>query len=209
MVLTKEKLINLREKEAGMAKWTINSYHTVAQFAVRHMMVTWVLGMFTKVTGTLEFDPLDVAASSVEVAIDVNSLITGVEMRDDHLKSPDFCDAAQCPIITFKSTRAEQAGLDHAWVHGDLTIRGVTRPVLLDTTWSGPAYMEDEGKLYTSFGFMAKTKINREDFGITYNVDLGRGSFGVSRQVYITLHAEVDLDEVGGVTAGLAAKSQK
>jgi polyisoprenoid-binding protein YceI len=191
-----------------MSKWTINSYHSVAQFAVRHMMVTWVLGTFSQVTGTLEFDPLNVAAASVEVAIEVNSLSTGVEMRDDHLKSPDFCDAARCPTITFKSSRVEPAGLDHAWVYGDLTIRGVTRPVLLDTRWAGPAHLEDQGKIYTSYGFMAKTKINREDFGMNYNVEMEHGGLGVSRQVYITLHAEVDLADTGGVTAGLAARSQ-
>ncbi len=191
-----------------MATWLINPYHSVAQFAVRHMMVTWVLGMFTKISGTLEFDPLKVAASSVAVEIDVGSLITGVAARDEHLKSPDFCDLERCPAITFQSTRVEQAGLNHAWVYGDLTIRGVTRPVRLDVTWAGPSHLEDEGKLYTSYGFMAKAKINREDFGMVFNVEMEHGGVGVSRQVYLTLHAEVDLAEVGGVTAGLAARSQ-
>ncbi len=190
-----------------MAKWNINKYHSVAQFAVRHMMVTWVLGWFSGVSGTLEFDPLNVPDSSISVDIDAASLLTGVEARDEHLKSPDFCDVERCPTITFRSTRVDQAGLDHAWVYGDLTLRGVTQPVLLDVCWSGPAYMEDEGKLYTSYGFMAKTKINREDFGLLYNVDLGNDALGVGRQVYITLHVEVDLAETGGVTQGLAARS--
>ncbi len=191
-----------------MAKWLINPYHSVAQFAVRHMMVTWVLGMFTRLSGTLEFDPLDLAAASVAVEIEADSLITGVPARDEHLKGPDFCDVGRCPAITFKSTRVEPAGLDHAWVYGDLTIRGVTRPAMLDVTWAGPSHLEDQGRLYTSYGFMAKTKINREDFGMTYNVEMEHGGVGVSRQVYLTLHAEVDLAEVGGVTAGLAARSQ-
>jgi len=190
-----------------VAKWLINPYHSVASFSVRHMMVTWVLGMFSKVTGTLEFDPLQVANSSVAVEIDASSLGTGVAARDEHLQSADFFDVAQYPTITFTSTRVEPAGLDHAWVHGDLTIRGVTRPVMLDVHWAGPAHLEDEGKIYTSYGFMAKTKINREDFGIVYNVEMEHGGVGVSRQVYLTLHAEVDLAEVGGVTAGLAARS--
>lgn len=189
-----------------MATWTINSYHSVAQFSVRHMMVTWVIGMFGKITGTLEFDPLKVAASSVVVEIDADSLYTGVAMRDEHLKGPDFFDVVQSPTITFKSTRVEPAGLDHAWVHGDLTLRGVTRPVLLDVTWAGPAHLEDEGKIYTSFGFQATTKVNREDFGMMYNVEMEHGGVGVSRQAYLTLHAEVDLAGVGGVTAGLAAR---
>ncbi|MCX5889490.1 MAG: YceI family protein [Deltaproteobacteria bacterium] len=190
-----------------MAKWVINSYHTVAEFSVRHMMVTWVLGLFNKITGTLDFDPVNLAASAVEVEIDASSLHTGVAQRDDHLKSPDFFDVAQYPTISFKSTRVEPAGLDHAWVHGELTLRGVTRPVLLDVHWAGPAHLEDDGKIYTSYGFMAKTAINREDFGITYNVEMEHGGVGVSRQVYLTLHAEVDLAEVGGITAGLAARS--
>lgn len=190
-----------------MATWTINSYHSVAQFAVRHMMVTWVLGTFSKIAGTLEFDPLNVAASSVAVEIDATSLSTGVEMRDEHLKGPDFCDVGQCPTITFNSTKVEQAGLDHAWVHGDLTLRRVTRPVLLDVRWAGPAHLEDQGKIYTSYGFMATTKFNREDFGMLYTIEMEHGGVGISRQVYLTLHAEVDLAEVGGVTAGLAARS--
>ena len=124
-----------------MAKWIINPHHTVASFSVRHMMVTWVLGLFSKITGTLDFDPLQVANSSVSVEIDASSLATGVAMRDDHLKSPDFFDVAQYPTITFQSTRVEPAGLDHAWVHGDLTIRGITRPVCLDVRWAGPAHL--------------------------------------------------------------------
>ncbi len=189
-----------------VATWLINPYHSVAQFAVRHMMVTWVLGMFSKITGTLEFDPLQLADSSVTVEIDASSLTTGVEARDEHLKSADFFDVAQYPTIVFRSNRVEPAGLDHAWVHGDLTIRGVTRPVMLDVRWAGPAHLEDEGKLYTSYGFQATTKINREDFGMVYNVEMEHGGVGLSRQVYLTLHAEVDLAEVGGVTAGLAAR---
>ncbi len=189
-----------------MAKWLINPYHSVASFSVRHMMVTWVLGMFSKISGTLEFDPVQVANSSVAVEIDASSLLTGVAARDEHLQSADFFDVAQYPTITFKSSRVEAVGLDHAWVYGDLTIRGVTRPVLLDVRWAGPARLEDEGKLYTSYGFQAKTKINREEFGIVYNVEMEHGGVGLSRQVYLTLHAEVDLAEVGGITAGLAAR---
>jgi len=190
-----------------VAKWLINPHHSVASFSVRHMMVTWVLGMFSKITGTLDFDPLQVANSSVSVEIDAAALSTGVAARDDHLKSPDFFDVAQYPAITFKSTRVEPVGLDQAWVHGDLTIRGVTRPVLLDVRWAGPAHLEDEGKIYTSYGFQAKARLNREDFGIVYNVEMEHGGVGLSRQVYLTLHAEVDLAEVGGITAGLAARS--
>lgn len=178
-----------------MAKWTINLHHSQAVFAVRHLMVTWVVGLFSKITGTLDFDPLNVAGASVAVEIDAASLHTGIEQRDDHLKSPDFFDVAQYPSITFKSTRVEPAGLEHAWVHGDLTLRGVTRPVLLDVRWAGPSHLEDQGKIYTSFGFRAETKLNREDFGMGFNIEMEHGGAGVSRQVYLTLNAEVDLAE--------------
>jgi polyisoprenoid-binding protein YceI len=178
-----------------MSKWLINVNHSVAEFAVRHMMVSWVLGLFNKISGTLTFDPLNVAASSVEVEIDASVIYTGVEQRDNHLKSPDFLDVENYPAITFKSTRVEPAGLDHAWVHGDLTIRGITKPVMLDVRWAGPARFNDEGKIYTSFGFRGETRINREDFGMTFNTEMEHGGFMVGKHAYLTLHAEVDLVE--------------
>jgi polyisoprenoid-binding protein YceI len=178
-----------------MATWIINPSHSVAEFNTRHMMVTWVHGMFNNITGTLSFDPLDVAASAVAVKIDASGLYTGVDKRDNHLRSPDFLDVEHHPTITFKSTKVELAGLDHAWVHGDLTLRGVTRPVVLDVRWAGPARFNDEGKIYTSFGFRAETKINREDFGMVWNAEMEHGGFMIGRHVYITLNAEVDLAE--------------
>ena len=178
-----------------MAKWLININHSSAAFEVRHMMVSWVHGLFGKVAGTLKFDPQNVAASIVEVEIDAASIHTGVEQRDNHLKSPDFLEVEQYPSITFKSTGVESGGLDQALVHGDLTIRGITHPVTLEVRWAGPAHFDDEGKLYTSFGFRATTRINREDFGMVFNLELEHGGFMVGRQVYLTLNAEVDLVE--------------
>ncbi len=176
-----------------MAKWILEPSHTVAEFAVRHMMVTWVRGLFTKIRGTLSFDPLHVAAAAVEVEIDAAGLYTGVERRDQHLRSADFLDVEKYPAITFKSARVEPAGLDHAWVHGDLTLRGVTRPVLLDVRWTGPARFDDDGRIYTSFGFRGETRINREDFGMVWNTEMEHGGFMVGKHVYITLNAEADL----------------
>ena len=176
-----------------MAKWILGSDHSSASFAVRHMMVTWVRGLFTRVGGTLIFDPLNVAASTLEVAIEAGSLFTGVAQRDDHLKSADFLEVDKYPAITFASTRVEPVALDQAWVHGDLTIRGVTRPVVLDVRWSGPAQFNDEGTLYTSFGFRGTTMINREDFGMVWNTAMEQGGVMVGRQVYIQVDSEVDL----------------
>jgi len=178
-----------------MAKWKISSAHTGAEFNVRHMMVSWVHGQFNKITGMVLFDPMKVAASAVEVEIDISTLYTGEEKRDHHLKSPDFLDVEKYPTITFKSTRVEQAGLDHAWVHGDLTLHGVTRPVRLDVRWAGPTRFDDEGRIYTSFGFRAEAKINREDFGVDWNMGIENGGFMVGKHVYITLNAEADLVE--------------
>jgi polyisoprenoid-binding protein YceI len=176
-----------------MARWRINTNHSSAEFAVRHMMVTWVRGLFTKVTGTLSFDPLTVAASSVEVEIEAKSLFTGVDKRDNHLKSADFLEVEKYPAITFKSTRVEPVALDHAWIHGDLTIRMVTQPLVLDARWSGPAHFNDEGTLYTSFGFRAETMINREDFGMVWNTEMEHGGVMVGKHVYIRLDVETDL----------------
>lgn len=176
-----------------MAKWLINLNHSSAMFAVRHMMVSWVCGQFSKITGSLEFDPLNVAAGSVAVEIDANSIYTGVEQREEHLKGPDFLDVEKYPAITFKSSRVEPDGLDQALVHGNLTLCGVTRPVVLAVRWSGPAHFDDEGKIYTSYGFRAETKINREDFGMTFNMEMEHGGVMVGRQVHLTLNLEVDL----------------
>jgi polyisoprenoid-binding protein YceI len=176
-----------------MSKWRLNLNHSSAEFAVRHMMVSWVAGLFTKITGTLNFDPLKAAGAKVEVAVEAASIFTGVEQRDNHLKSADFLDVERYPSITFRSTRVEVAGLDHAYVHGDLTLRGVTRPVLLDVRWAGPAHFNDEGTIYTSMGFKAKTRINREDFGMVFNTEMEHGGVMVGKHVNLTLNCEVDL----------------
>jgi polyisoprenoid-binding protein YceI len=178
-----------------MAKWILDPDHTVAEFSVRHMMVTWVRGQFNKITGTLYFDPLDVAASSVEVEIDASVIHTGGDQRDNHLRSPDFLNVEKYPAITFKSAGVEPAGLDQAWVRGDLTLLGVTRPVVLDVRWAGPSRFDDEGKIYTTFGFRAETKINREDFGMVWNTEMEHGGVMVGKHVYLTLDSEADLVE--------------
>ncbi|MGB8993650.1 MAG: YceI family protein [Desulfobaccales bacterium] len=176
-----------------MPKWVLDTDHSVAAFAVRHLMVTWVRGLFTKVTGTLSFDPSKVAAAAVEVEIAAGSLFTGVDKRDGHLKSADFLEVEKYPAITFTSTRVEPVGLDQARVHGDLTIRGVTQPVVLDVWWAGPAHFNDEGIIYTSLGFRAETVINREDFGMVWNTEMENGGFMVGRHLYIRLDSEADL----------------
>lgn len=172
-----------------MAKWTIDATHAQANFSARHMMVSTVRGSFRKLEGTLDFDPANPAAASVEAVIDVASMdSTGVEQRDQHLLSPDFLDAEKYPTITFKSTRVVP-GSDNteAKVYGDLTIKDVTREVVLDVEFHGEA-TSPYG--HTLVGFEASTKINREDFGLTWNVALETGGWMVGKDLKISIDAE-------------------
>jgi polyisoprenoid-binding protein YceI len=178
-----------------MAKFNLDPDHTAAEFTIRHMMVTWVSGHFSRVSGTLYFDPLKLSESSVETEIDVATICTGVEKRDHDLRSSNYFDAEKHPKITFKSGRVECAGMDHCLVHGDLTVRGVTRPVTLDVRWAGPSHFQDDDRMYTTFGFQATTRVNREDFGMLTNMELEHGGFMVGKHAYLTLNAEADLVE--------------
>ncbi|MGD0919499.1 MAG: YceI family protein, partial [Thermodesulfobacteriota bacterium] len=112
-----------------MAKWMIDPDHSCATFAVRHFMISNVVGLFGKMTGVVKFDPPDVARLSAEAEIDVSSISTGNRVRDEHLLSPDYLDAEKFPRITFKTTGVEAAGNSRGRVTADLTIRGMTRPV--------------------------------------------------------------------------------
>lgn len=178
-----------------MRTFNLDPDHTAAQFSVRHMMVTWVGGQFSRVKGTLHFDPLDVAASSVEAEIEVASLHTGVERRDKDLLSPRYFDVDNYPAISFRSTRVEVVGLDDCLVHGDLTIKGTTRQVTLEVHFSGPSQFQDDDRLYTTYGFQAKTLVNREDFGLTTNLPIEKGGFMVGKHAYLVINAEADLEE--------------
>lgn len=172
-----------------MATWNFDPTHTAATFAARHMMITTVRGGFTNVTGTLEYDPENPAAASVEAVIDTRSMTTtGVTDRDNHLNSPDFLNVEQYPTITFKSTKVEpSAGGNSAKITGDLTIRDVTRPVVLeaDLLGVGKSPWGDERA-----GFSGSVTINREDFGLTWNMVLETGGWLVSKDVKINLDLE-------------------
>lgn len=171
-----------------MATWNFDPTHSSADFSVRHMMVSTVRGGFKAVNGTLEFDPNNKAIASVEATIDATSLATtGVADRDAHLRSADFLDVENYPTLTFKSTAVELTGEDTAKVTGDLTIRDVTKPVVLDVEFLGQAkspYGHDV------IGFQAETKINREDFGLTWNMALEAGGFMVGKDIKIELSVE-------------------
>ena len=178
-----------------MAKWRIDPDHVSAGFSVRHMMVTIVHGLFTKARGAILFDPAEPAATSVEVEVDVASIHTGVDRRDKHLLSDDFFDVEKFPIMYFKSTATEIVGLNLLKVTGDLTIHGITRPVLFDVSYLGPSRFVDDDKTYTTYGINATTCIQREAFGMKWNLDIGDGGFMVGKCVDITFSAEADLEE--------------
>lgn len=182
-----------------MARWLFEPGHTAAEFCVRHMMVTWVRGHFKNIRGWLEFDPRDPSHSAVEVTIDASGLWTGEPDRDAHLRSADFLDVEKHSSITFRSSRVELIGDNEYGVTGDLTLRGVTRPVRLDVRylgqWQTPWWEGNVDKgPRTRAGFFATTRINRHEFGVSWNAALEQGGFVVGNDVYITLDAEAILE---------------
>ena len=168
--------------------WVIDAAHTEVNFTVRHMMISNVRGQFQKLTGTIELDEADPAATTVEVQIEAASVNTKDEKRDAHLKSPDFFNAAQYPYLTFKSRRVEVTDASHARLMGDLTIRDVTQEVALEVEYNGSA-KSPWGT--TSAGFSAKTSLNRKDWGLNWNVALETGGILVGDQVHISIELEI------------------
>ncbi|HLJ82283.1 MAG TPA: YceI family protein [Ktedonobacterales bacterium] len=168
--------------------WEIDQAHSLIEFSAKHMMVTTVKGRFTKFSGTIDIDEADPTASVVDVTIDANSVATGDEKRDGHLRSPDFFDAAQYPTLTYKSTRVERTGEDSARAYGDLTIKGVTRPVTLEVTREGETKNMRGERL---MGFSVRTAINRKEWGLNWNVALEAGGVLVSDKINIAIDAEV------------------
>jgi len=181
-------------------RWFFEPGHTEAEFRARHMMVTWVRGLFKNVAGTMNFDPDDPTNMSFETEIDAATLWTGVQQRDDHLRSADFLDVANHPKISFKSTGVRQTGVNDFVVTGDLTIRGVTRSVPLEVTylgqWQTPWWEDgvDKGPKMRA-GFAARTRINRYDFGVSWNDKAGEGGVVVSPTIEIRLDAEAILED--------------
>jgi polyisoprenoid-binding protein YceI len=173
---------------SSISQWRVDPAHTRAEFAVKHLMITTVRGHFSDVDGTVREDSADPTRSSIEVSIKVASLDTGVDQRDAHLRSPDFFDAEQFPSLTFRSTRIVPAGEDKLQVTGDLTIKGVTKSVVLDVTEEGRGGDPWGGQ---RAGFSATGKIDRRDFGLNYNQALETGGWAVGHDVKINLDVEL------------------
>ncbi len=182
-----------------MAHWTFEPGHTAAEFSVRHMMVTYVRGHFKNVHGTLDFEPDSPTLSRVEAIIDARGLWTGEPDRDAHLKSPDFLDVQRFPEISFSGAQVRLLGPSEGLVHGDLTIRGVRRPTELHVRylgqWQTPWWEDgvDKGPKARA-GFVATARINRHDFGVSWNSGLDRGGVVVGDDVAVTIDAEAILD---------------
>jgi polyisoprenoid-binding protein YceI len=183
-----------------MAKWTFEPGHTAAEFCARHMMVTNVRGHFKDVHGSLVFDPEDPTKSSTEVTIDARKIWTGEPARDAHLRSADFLDVENFPEITFRGNQVTLIGENDYQVTGDLTIRGTTRPATLDVhylgRWQTPWWEDgvDKGPR-TRAGFVAKTEINRQDFGVSWNDTMDKGGIVVSNTLEITIDAEAIFED--------------
>ena len=172
---------------AQPATWDIDSAHSAAQFAIKHMMVSTVRGDLGKISGKATYDGKDYSTVQVDASIDTTGINTREPKRDEHLKSPDFFDVSKHPTITFKSKRAEAAGAKKFRLIGDLTMHGVTKEVTLDVEASDSVTMQ--GKMRV--GARATTKLNRKDYGITWSRAIDGGGVVVGDEVDVTLDLEL------------------
>jgi polyisoprenoid-binding protein YceI len=174
---------------ASTVTWNIDPAHSRAEFKVKHMMISNVKGSFSGLTGKLIDDTADPSRSHVEVTIEVGTIHTGDEQRDAHLKSADFFDHQQHPQMVFKSTKIEKKGEEEYAVSGDLTLHGVTKPVTFAV--EGPSVPGNDPWGNTRIGLSATTRINRKDFGLTWNAALETGGILVGEDVQISLDVQL------------------
>ena len=168
--------------------WNLDPVHSVAEFKVKHMMISNVKGQFTGLSGVLILDESNIENSRVEATIDATSINTRDVQRDGHLKSPDFFDAEQFPTLNFKSTAIKHTSEGELAVTGSLTIRGVTREVVFNV--EGPTEPAKDPWGNTRLGLSAVTKINRKDFGLAWNATLETGGILVGEEITITLDVQ-------------------
>jgi polyisoprenoid-binding protein YceI len=173
---------------ADATQWKFDPAHSEAGFTIRHLFSN-VQGRFNTMSGTIAFDDKDWSKSSVEAVIDANSVFTNNERRDAHLRSSDFFDAANNPTLTFRSTKVTKGPGKDFKIEGNLTMRGVTKPVVLDASFLGQGAA---GQMGTKAGFTATTKLNRQDYGIKWNKALDNGGMMLDDVVTITLDIEAN-----------------
>lgn len=168
--------------------WTIDAAHSQVEFAVRHLMISTVRGRFAGVKGNVIADDGDLSTAQVDVTIDVHTIDTREAQRDAHLKSADFFDAEKFPALTFKSTRVSDVQGNRFKLAGDLTMHGTTREVILDVTSEGRGKDPWGGE---RAGYSAVAKVNRSDFGLTWNQVLETGGIAVGDEIKIALDLEL------------------
>jgi polyisoprenoid-binding protein YceI len=171
-----------------MGNWQLDPYHTQVEFSAKHLGMMTVRGYFDEVSAVADIDPDKPEASSVEVTISTASIRTNNGVRDNDLRSSNFLEVDKYPLITFKSTGVQAAGPDRYTLTGDLTIKGNARPVSLDVTRYGE--FNDQGMMGHRISYGAQTKINRKNFGLSFNAILD-GRLVVSEEIQITIEGEL------------------
>jgi len=186
---------------ADATQWKFDPSHSEATFGIRHWLTT-VNGRFNTMSGTIMWDDKDLSKSTVEANIETGSIFTNNDRRDNHLKSPDFFDAATNPAITFKSSKVTKGTGNDFTIDGDLTMHGITKKVTLAATYLGTM---DIGPGRSKAGWTAKTKVNRKDYNLTWNRTLDNGQVMLGDDVDIVLNIEADKVVPGAQTGAAPA----
>ena len=171
------------------ATYNLDPAHSTIQFKVKHLMISNVTGIFEKFNGTVFIDDKDISNSKVNVKIEMASLNTNIAKRDEHLRSSDFFDVAKFPAMTFTSTKVEKVGTDKLKVTGDLTIKGVSKSVVLNVDGPTGEIRSPQGDIKR--GASATATINRQDFGVSWNKKLDGGGLVVADDVHISIDSEM------------------
>lgn len=168
----------------AQTKWNVDNMHSFVNFSVKHLGISFVDGRFDKYEGTFDGTPEDITKGTFNFTVDINSINTGVEMRDNHLKTNDFFNAEKYPSMKFESTSIKKTGKDQYKLTGNLTIRDITKPVTFDLTYGG--LLKDDGQGNSKVGFQASTTINRFDFDVNYDPS----GQAIAKDVNVTVNLE-------------------
>jgi polyisoprenoid-binding protein YceI len=184
--------------------WQLDTGHTYIGFTGRHMMVATVRGEFEQFSGTVEFDEQDITRSKADIQIEAASVTTHNIQRDEHFRSADFFDVEHFPYITFNSKRVIMQDAHHGQLVGDLTIRGITREVVLDAEYSG--VNQSPWNTYSA-GFSLRGKVNRKDWGLNWNMVLAGGGLVASDEITLVIDLELirSVEVVAPVQAEVSA----
>lgn len=167
--------------------YNLDPAHSIVGFAVRHFEINWVEGRFKDFTGSINYNEQDATKSTIVFTAKIESVDTGIAPRDQHLRTADFFDAAAFPEMKFVSTKIEKKGKDKYILHGDFTLKGVTKQIEFPFTFTGAIKDPWDN---TRFGIEAHTRINRRDYGMSYGNALPSGGFDVGNEITVDLHLE-------------------